>query len=75
MYKQEIRKYIDRKDAITIASKKDNLPRNKHHKKYEINIDKTLKCYIRTQKEDLNKWRDFSCQWKTTVKITKCQFF
>lgn len=34
MYEQEIRKYIERKDAITIASKKDDLPRNKHYKKY-----------------------------------------
>lgn len=31
---EEIRKYIKRKDTITIASKKDKLPKNKHNEKF-----------------------------------------
>ena len=40
-------------------------------KMYKTNMNKTLKCYIRTQKEDLNKWEDTSYYWKTLEMITK----
>ena len=70
MWKQQnVGKYTGRKDTTTIPPKKMNYLGICIIKMHKINRNTTLKCCIRTRKEDLNK-SNTSCYWKR-LKITK----